>query len=178
MGFDSRPKEWVKPHQNWCTRFWVCCPFDSRGLLVLGRTKPLVSNVRGTRFLKPDSSTGSMLETSISRLASSDGMEEGLLRLSFRSTMGRSGAIRAPGLREMLAAQGCPFVCPMNFIETRDYATLPALTREHVELAVVITKPGTLAPAKIRKLKIINQQAGRFGRGFVITPLKKNMLLC
>ena len=99
MGFDSRPKEWVKPHQNWCTRFWVRCPFDSRGFLVLGRTKPLMSDVRGTRFLKPDGSTGSMLETGVSRLASSDGMEEGLLGPSFRSTMGGSGAIRAPGLR-------------------------------------------------------------------------------
>ena len=57
-----------------------------------------MSCIWGTRFLKSDDSTGSTFEAGIGRLATTNGMEEGLLRFSFRSSMDRSGAIRAPGL--------------------------------------------------------------------------------
>ena len=41
-------------------------PFGSGGLFVLRRTEPLVSCVRGTRFLETDCSTGSKFKTRIS----------------------------------------------------------------------------------------------------------------
>ena len=44
----------------------------------------------------------------------------------------------------------------VHLVKARDYTAFPSLARQHIELAVMVAKPGTLTSAKIRKLNIIN----------------------
>ena len=64
---------------------------------------------------------------------------------------------------------------PVHLVKARDHAALPPLTGQHVQLTVMITmitKPGAFTTTKVRRLKILNQKASRFSRGFVLTTFR------